>query len=75
MRLDGYVIAAGPDVRAVWGGLDYAVGYARRIARGGEWAVFVPACRAQTAGTMMARGRGRRVRWFEAGREALGATA
>ena len=34
--------------------------------------MFLPADRSNTAGTMLVRGKGRRVRWFPAGREAAG---
>jgi len=77
MRIGDYVIAARgetlPQVHGFYGGLESAVGRAREIAGGKrEWAVFVPADRANTAGTMLVRGHGRRVRWFPAGREAAG---
>ena len=67
-----YVIAARGEVCGWYGGLDSAVRHARETAAGGKWAVFTPACRSNTAGTMLVRGRGRRVRWFPAGREAAG---
>ena len=72
MRIGDHVIAGGGNVLPVYGALDYAVAAARRIAHGCEWAVFLPACRSNTAGTMLVRGKGRRVRWFPAGREAAG---
>lgn len=77
MRVGDYVIAARgetlPQVHGWYGGLDSAVRRARQIAGGKrEWAVFTPACRSNTAGTMLVRGKGRKVRWFPAGREAAG---
>ncbi|MDE2767143.1 MAG: hypothetical protein OXI70_03520 [Chloroflexota bacterium] len=71
-----YVIATRgviyPRVADCQGGIDTAVAAARRAAHGGEWAVFLPADRSNTAGTMLVRGKGRKVRWFPAGREAAG---
>lgn len=67
-----YVIAARGEVCGWYGGLDSAVRHARETAAGGKWAVFTPACRSNTAGTMLVRGKGRKVRWFPAGREAAG---
>lgn len=65
-----------PELTTHYGALDGAVGAARRIAGvKRDWAVFEPADRVNTAGTMLVRGKGRRVRWFEAGREALGVTS
>ena len=62
-----------PDLTTHYGCLEGAVGKARGIAGcRREWAVFIPACRSNTQGTMMVRGKGRRVRWTPAGREAAG---
>ena len=82
MRIGDHVIAGGGNVLPVYGALDYAVAAARRIALARipnslryevrEWAVFLPACRSHTAGTMLVRGKGRKVRWTPAGREAAG---
>ena len=86
MRIGEYVIAGRGNTLPVYGALDYAVAAARRLATArvpnswgrfevSEWAVFLPACRTNTAGTMLARGKGRRVRWFPEGREAAGLPA
>lgn len=71
MRIGDYVIAAGGELIGDWGGFDGAIRTARRMANGGEWAVFIPACRSWTAGRMLVRSKGRRVRWTPTGREAL----
>lgn len=85
MRIGDHVIVGGGNKLPVYGAVDYAVAAAQRMATArvpgtdrvqvGEWAVFLPACRTNTAGTMLARGKGRRVRWFPEGREAAGLPA
>ena len=65
-----------PELTTHYGGLESAVGVARRIAGvKRDWAVFLPACRSNTAGTVLVRGKRRRVRWFREGREAAGLPA
>jgi hypothetical protein len=86
MRIGEYVIAGRGNTLPVYGAIDYAVAAAKRLATKvvpnsngvcevDEWAVFLPACRSNTAGTMLVRGKGRRVRWFPEGREAAGLPA
>lgn len=77
------MIAARGNVYAWWGCLESAIRQARYIDTaydttgysGQDWAVFIPACRSNTAGTMLCRGVRRKVRFYPAGRQALGLEA